>query len=291
MAFMQATRYITAMDQNWLKSGVPFRKMHGLGNDFVVVDARGRSNPVSPAFARAVGERHFGVGFDQLAVILDSDTADARLEFWNSDGSLSAACGNATRCIAGLIFGETGKRDIILQTERGLLAASDQGKGIYSVNMGQPQLDWAEVPLARAMDTLHLPIDGDPVALGMGNPHCVFFVPDAAAVDLETLGAKFEHHPLYPQRTNVEFVQVLSENAIRLKIWERGVGVTLASGSCSCASVVAAARRGLTGRKCTVHVDGGALEIDWRDDGVWMTGPTAHVFDGVFTPAFLSGLT
>ena len=188
MAFMQATRYITAMDQNWLKSGVPFRKMHGLGNDFVVVDARGRSNPVSPAFARAVGERHFGVGFDQLAVILDSDTADARLEFWNSDGSLSAACGNATRCIAGLIFGETGKRDIILQTERGLLAASDQGKGIYSVNMGQPQLDWAEVPLARAMDTLHLPIDGDPVALGMGNPHCVFFVPDAAAVDLETLG-------------------------------------------------------------------------------------------------------
>jgi len=270
--------------------GVPFRKMHGLGNDFVVVDARGRSNPITPEFARAVGDRHIGVGFDQLAVINDSPQADAALEFWNSDGSLSAACGNATRCVAGLIFAETGRVEITLETERGLLPCRDLGDGIYSVNMGAPQMGWAEIPLARDMNTLHLPIAGDPVALGMGNPHCVFFVKDAGAVDLESRGSEIEHHPLYPQRTNVEFVQVLSHSELRLKIWERGAGVTLASGSCSCASVVAAARRGLTARKCRVIVDGGALEIDWRDDGVWMTGPTVHVFDGIFTAGFLAAV-
>jgi len=290
MAFETATQYSQRMDQDWMKSGVPFRKMHGLGNDFVVVDARGRTNPVTAALAVAVGDRHFGVGFDQLAVILDTSRADARLEFYNSDGSLSATCGNATRCIAGLIFAETNRDTIILETERGQLICKNPGGGLFSVNMGHPQLNWDEVPLARAVDTLHLPIDGDPVALGMGNPHCVFFVDDAQAVDLAARGALFEQHPLYPQRTNVEFVQVLSPTEIRLKIWERGVGVTLASGSCSCASVVAAARRGLTGRNCTVNVDGGTLAIDWRDDGVWMTGPTAHVFDGVFTPEFLASV-
>ncbi|NOX72452.1 MAG: diaminopimelate epimerase [Alphaproteobacteria bacterium] len=276
------------MEQGMITSGLPFRKMHGLGNDFVVVDARGQGNPITEAIARAIGDRHFGVGFDQLAVILDSACAEARLEFWNADGSLSATCGNATRCIAGLLFQETGKACLTLETERGLLVCEDAGGGIYRVNMGAPQLDWAEVPLAKKTDTLHLPIDGDPVALGMGNPHCVFFVDNAQTVDIAALGTKYEHHPLYPNRTNVEAVQVLSNSEIRLKIWERGVGITLASGSCACASVVAAARRGLTGRKVAVHVDGGTLEIDWRDDGVWMSGPIAHVFNGVFTPEFLA---
>lgn len=279
--------YIAGMDQDWRNLGVPFRKMHGLGNDFVVVDARGRSNPVSAGLARAIGDRHFGVGFDQLAVILDAEDADARLEFWNADGSLSAACGNATRCVAGLLFDETGKETLALRTDRGLLPCENAGGGIYRVNMGLPQLHWSEVPLSREMDTLELPIEGAPVALGMGNPHCAFFVDDAEAVDLELLGPKFEHHALYPERTNVEFIQVLSDNQLRLKIWERGVGVTLASGSCSCASVVAAARRGLASRHCKVIVDGGMLDIDWREDGVWMAGPTAYVFDGVFTPSFL----
>lgn len=282
--------YMRAMDHSWGNDGLPFMKMHGLGNDFVVVDARGRSNPITPEIARGIGDRHFGVGFDQLAVILDTDEADARLEFWNADGSLSSACGNATRCIAGHIMQATGKAKIVLQTERGLLPCEDAGRGLYRVNMGAPQLDWDEVPLAREMDTIALPIEGAPTALGMGNPHCVFVVDDAGAVDLETEGAKYEHHPLYPERTNVEFVQVLSKNEIRLRIWERGVGVTLASGSCSCASVVATARRGLTERNCRVNVDGGVLEIDWRDDGVWMTGPIAHVFDGVITPTFLESL-
>ncbi|WP_343116268.1 diaminopimelate epimerase [Ostreiculturibacter nitratireducens] len=271
-------------------NGLAFMKMHGLGNDFVVIDQRSASTRVTPALARALGDRHRGVGFDQLATIETDAEADARLTFWNADGSLSATCGNATRCIARHLMDQTGKDRLTLRTERGFLKAEDAGNGLTRVNMGAPLLDWREVPLAQYADTLHLPIEGAPVATGMGNPHCTFFVEDAEAVDLAARGPEFEHHPLFPERTNVEFVQVLSPDAIRLRIWERGTGITLASGSCSCAAAVASARRGLTGRRVAVHVDGGQLEIDWRDDGVWMTGPTAHVFDGVLTPAFLAGL-
>ena len=138
------------------------------------------------------------------------------------------------------------------------------------------------MPLAEACDTLHLPIEGDPVATGMGNPHCTFFVGDAGAVDLPVFGASHERHPLFPERTNVQVAQVTGPDRIRMRVWERGAGVTLASGSSSCAVAVAAARRGLTGRRVTIDLDGGTLEIDWREDGVWMTGPTAHVFDGVW---------
>ncbi|WP_093968658.1 diaminopimelate epimerase [Actibacterium lipolyticum] len=271
-------------------SGLPFMKMHGLGNDFVVIDQRKGSAPLSAALVSAIADRHWGVGFDQLAVIEAEDGADARLTFYNSDGSLSAACGNATRCIARFIMDETGQNALKLVTERGLLLAEDAGNGLTRVNMGAPLLDWQEVPLAEAMDTLELPIEGAPVATGMGNPHCTFFVDDAEAIPLEQFGQRYEHHPLYPERTNVEVVQILSDSEIRLRIWERGTGITSASGSCSCAAAVAAARRGLTGRKVTVRVDGGTLEIDWRDDGVWMTGPTAHVFTGEFTQSFLDSV-
>jgi diaminopimelate epimerase len=154
--------------------------------------------------------------------------------------------------------------------------------------MGAPILDWAGIPLAEEMDTLELPIEGMPVATGMGNPHCTFFVPDAEAIPLAEFGSRYEYHPLFPERTNVEVVQVLSASEIRLRIWERGTGITLASGSCACAAAVATARRGLTGRRVNVRVDGGTLTVDWRDDGVWMTGPTAHVFDGVLTADFLA---
>ncbi len=281
--------YIAPMT-NQRADSLPFMKMHGLGNDFVVIDRRGAAAHVTPGLARALGDRQRGVGFDQLAVIDDGQDTDLRLTFWNADGSLSAACGNATRCIARREMDLTGKAAISLRTERGVLLAEDAGDGLTRVNMGHPMTAWDEVPLAHAMDTLHLPINGDPVATGMGNPHCTFFVEDAMAVDLPAFGAAHEHHPLFPERTNVEVVQVLTPDAIRLRIWERGTGVTLASGSCSCAAAVAAARRGLTGRRVAVHVDGGLLEIDWRDDGVWMTGPTAHVFDGVLTAAFLAGI-
>lgn len=270
--------------------GLPFLKIHGLGNDFVVVDGRKQSVAMTAALARAIGDRRRGVGFDQLAMIGVDARANARLVFYNSDGSIAGACGNATRCIARYLMEETGIGTVTLRTARGLLACEDAGDGLTRVNMGPPLLDWAGIPLAKPVDTLHLPIDGDPVATGMGNPHCSFFVEDATAVDLAARGAEIEHHPLFPERTNVQFCKVVGPDHLRVRVWERGAGVTLASGSSSCAVVVAAARRGLTGRKATVTLDGGDIQIDWRDDGVWMTGPTAHVFNGMLTPAFLDAL-
>ena len=271
-------------------TGLPFMKMHGLGNDFVVLDARARRITVTPALARALGDRHRGVGFDQLALMaMVGDTL--HLTFYNSDGSLSAACGNATRCIARFVMQETGAPTLHLTTERGSLEARDAGDGLTSVNMGQPQLDWREIPLAREMDTLMLPIDGAPTATGMGNPHCSFFVQDIAAIDIAAFGAAHEHHPLYPERTNVQVAEIIGPDHIRMRVWERGAGLTLASGSSSCAVAVAAARRGLTGRAVRIDLDGGTLHVDWREDGVWMTGPTTHVFTGTLTPAFLEALT
>ena len=259
---------------------LPFMKMHGLGNDFVVVDERGIAPIVDSSVAIAMADRHRGVGFDQLAVLSVRDGSDVHLTFWNADGSQSAACGNATRCVARYLMDQGGKGALTITTDRGTLMAVDAGEGMVSVNMGQPQLDWAGIPLASEMDTLSLPMEGAPVATGMGNPHCTFFVDDAEAVDLATRGAEIEHHPFYPQRTNVQFAALIAPDHLRMRVWERGVGVTLASGSSSCATAVAAARRGITGRKVRIDLDGGTLMIDWRDDGVWMTGGTAHVFDG-----------
>ena len=282
--------YIPPMSDHGPLSGLPFLKMHGLGNDFVVIDARADAPRVTAGLALALADRHRGVGFDQLAVIEDDPTTDLRLTFWNADGSLSAACGNATRCIARHEMDRRGVAALTLRTERGLLQAVDAGGGLTSVNMGQPLTDWADIPLAHAMDTLHLPIPGDPVATGMGNPHCSFFVDDACAVDLATEGARIEHHPLFPARTNVQFAHLVGPDHLRMRVWERGAGVTLASGSSSCAVAVAAARRGLTGRAVTITLDGGDILIDWRVDGVWMTGPTATVFSGVLTPAWLAAV-
>ncbi|TBN51705.1 diaminopimelate epimerase [Paracoccus sediminis] len=263
-------------------------KMHGLGNDFVVLDLRdGGDAPAAGVIAR-IADRNRGVGFDQMATIEADDQADVRLRFWNADGSVSAACGNATRCIARHVMNQTGQDRLSLRTDHGILLAQDAGGGLTRVNMGAPMLDWRAIPLARDVDIDHLPINGDPAATGMGNPHVTFFVDDVAAIDLSTVGPAMEHHPLYPQRTNVEIVQVVSSKEIILRIWERGTGPTLASGSCSCAAAVAAARRGLTGRRVRVNVPGGVLMIDWRDDGVWMEGPTAHVFSGILTPEWLS---
>lgn len=269
-------------------AGLPFMKMHGLGNDFVVIDLRAGGDAPLPGVVARLADRHRGVGFDQLATIETDDLADLRLRFWNADGSLSAACGNATRCIARFVMDEAGLSRLRLRTDHGVLEAEDAGGGLTRVNMGQPVLDWRRIPLAHDVDIDHLPIEGDPAATGMGNPHLTFFVEDAAAVDLARIGPAFEHHPLYPARTNVEFVQILARDQILLRIWERGTGPTLASGSCSCAAAVAAVRRGLTDRRVRVHVPGGVLTIDWREDGVWMEGATAHVFSGVLTPEWLS---
>ena len=270
--------------------GLPFMKMHGLGNDFVVMDARKREVTVTADLARALADRHRGVGFDQLALIQNDHEADLALTFYNADGSLSATCGNATRCIAAYEMASQGLNQIRLRTERGVLTAQDRGNGLTAVNMGAPLLEWQDIPLAAAMDTLHLPLDGDPVGTGMGNPHCSFFVDDAEAVDLAARGPEVEHHPLFPARTNVQFASLIGPDHLRMRVWERGTGITLASGSSSCAVAVAAARRGLTGRAVKLTLDGGDILIDWREDGVWMTGPTAHVFTAELTTDFISRL-
>ena len=206
-----------------------FMKMHGLGNDFVVLDGRARKLAMTPALATALADRHRGVGFDQLAVIVPGAEVDAELIFYNADGSISAACGNATRCIARHLMDETGKTRLRLKAGARVLEARDAGQGLTSVNMGPPETHWQGVPLARAMETLELPIEGGPTATGMGNPHCTFFVADAEAVDLESRGPEIENHPLFPERTNVQFVSVTGENILRMRVWERGTGVTLAS--------------------------------------------------------------
>jgi diaminopimelate epimerase len=271
-----------------------FLKMHGLGNDFVVIDARPQhgagADPMTPALARALGDRHRGVGFDQLAVVRPGLGVAAEVDFWNSDGSLADACGNATRCVARMLMAETGARALDLRTGRGILHAEDAGNGLTRVNMGRPELRWDEVPLARAMDLDALPLPGSPGAVGMGNPHCVFIVPDAEAADVAGIGATVEHDPLFPERTNVEFVEVVDRDTIRMRVWERGGMITLACGSGACAAAVVTARRGLTGRRVTVRLDGGPLDIDWRDDGVWMTGPTTLVFEGRLAADYLAAL-
>jgi diaminopimelate epimerase len=272
-----------------------FLKMHGLGNDFVVIDARGDSGeggaPVTAALARALGDRNRGVGFDQLAVVRPgTGGVAAEVDFWNADGTPADACGNATRCVARLLMEETGARALDLRTGRGVLRAEDAGQGLIRVNMGPPELDWRRVPLAREVDLDALPIAGSPGAAGMGNPHCVFVVEDAETVDILGLGPRVEHDPLFPERTNVEFVQVLDRETIRMRVWERGGLVTLACGSGACAAAVVTARRGLTGRRVTVRLDGGELGIDWRDDGVWMTGPTALVFEGRLSAEFVGAM-
>lgn len=269
-----------------------FRKMHGAGNDFVIVDARagrGDAPRITPGLAQRIGDRNRGVGFDQLVEIRDAPDADAAIIFWNRDGSQAGACGNATRCVADLVMRETGRDRLMLRTARGRLAARRDASGRISVNMGAPQTEWRDIPLARAVDPLHLPLAGDPVAVGMGNPHCVFLVPDAEAADIARLGPAHETDPLFPERTNVEFVSLTGPDRLRMRVWERGAGVTLACGSGACAAAVAAHLRGLVGRKVAIDLDGGRLDIDWREDGVWMAGPVAHVFDGTLSPAFMEG--
>lgn len=270
------------------QTGLPFMKMHGAGNDFVVIDSRGRGAVMTAGLARALGDRNRGVGFDQLAEITDATEADFGLVFWNSDGSQAGACGNATRCVSDHVMRGLGADAVSLVTARGGLRAERAADGRVWVNMGAPQLDWQAIPLAREVDHLHLPLPGDPVAVGMGNPHCVHFVPDAEGVDLAALGPKIEHDPLFPQRTNVEFVERLSPSRLRMRVWERGTGITLACGSGACAVAVAAHLRGMTGPRVALEVDGGVLEVDWRDDGVWLTGPVARVFDGVLTPDYIA---
>lgn len=259
---------------------LPFMKMHGLGNDFVVFDERESGPTVTQALVVAMADRHCGVGYDQLVAVRNHPSEDIELIFWNADGSIAGACGNATRCVAGWELARTGRAALSIRTERGVLQAKEAGHGNIEVNMGQPLIRWDEVPLAREMDTLELPLEGQPTATGMGNPHCTFFVEDVSAIDLAAFGPTIENHPLFPERTNVQIAQITGPNEIRMRVWERGVGITLASGSSSCAVAVAATRKGLIDGPARLTLDGGEISIKILPTGVHMTGAWAHVFDG-----------
>jgi len=260
--------------------GLPFRKSHGLGNDFVLIDQRERVHALTPALVRAMADRRRGVGFDQLAEILPDAEVDARLVFWNADGSRAGACGNATRCIADLLM-NGGAGPVRLRTAHGTLVARRRADGLVEVDMGPALTGWRDVPLAEEMDTLHLPLPGDPAACSMGNPHCTYFVDDADAADLERIGAETEIHPLFPERTNVQIVEVPAADRARVRVWERGVGPTLASGSSACAVLVNGRRRGLLGRSATLLLDGGEVRVALDEaDHVLMTGAVAHVLEG-----------
>ena len=258
-----------------------FTKMHAHGDDFVVVDARRGSNPITSEIAMRLGDRNRGIGFNQLAVMLDSDDAAARLVFWNPNGTTLRACGSATRGAADLLMKETGTTKVVLRTDRGLLTCRRLRAEEITVDMGEPLLEWNEIPLASLCDTLHLPLPGDPAACSMGNPHCTFFFDRLEGIDPSVLGPEIERHPLFPERTNVHFVHVLNRTTIRLRIWERGGGVPAGSGSCSCGAAVASIRRGLTDHSVTVLCDGGKVHVEWDGTGaVKLTGSVATAFTG-----------
>jgi diaminopimelate epimerase len=266
---------------------VPFLKMHGLGNDFVVLDARTRPLDLPAQRISAIADRRVGVGCDQL-IVLEPPTdreADVFMRIYNPDGGEAGACGNATRCIASLVMGERKTDQVTVQTISGLLESEKAGDGIISVDMGVAKLDWREIPVAGACDTNHLPIGAgplqDPVGTNMGNPHATFFVDDLDAIPMAELGPKLEHDPFFPERANIGVAQVIGRDRMRLKVWERGAGLTLACGSGACAAVVAASRRGLVDRKADVLLQHGTLTIEWlRDDHVLMTGGYTLAFEG-----------
>jgi diaminopimelate epimerase len=269
----------------------PFLKMNGLGNDFVVVEAR--SAPFAPTAAqvRAIADRTGGVGCDQLIAIMPGeDGADARARFWNADGEEVSACGNGTRCVGWLLMQSGDKDEVVIDTAAGRLVAVRADERLVSVDMGEPRLDWTEIPLRDAQDTraLDVRLSDDPAlasppgCVSMGNPHVVFFVDDIATAPVTTAGPAIERHPLFPEHVNVGFAQVLDRGRIRLRVWERGAGLTKACGTGACAALVAAARRDLTDRSAVLVLDGGELLIEWRaEDGhVIMTGPAAVDFAG-----------
>ncbi len=266
-------------------SGLDFLKMHGLGNDFVVVDARAHVHELSPDAIRRIADRRTGVGCDQFIRIDSSDRADAFMRIWNPDASEAEACGNGTRCVAQLLMDESGRDSTEIETIAGILKCDMSEAGV-TVDMGPARTAWQDVPLASENDTLSLDL-GDPApgmatAVNIGNPHMVFFVDDAEAIDLVTIGPRLENHELFPERANVSFAQVTGENRLRLRVWERSAGATRACGSAACATGVAAHLRALTGRQTQILLDGGELTISWREsDGhVLMAGPVALSFHG-----------
>jgi diaminopimelate epimerase len=275
---------------------IAFRKMHGIGNDFVVIDQRRDPVGIDAAAARAIADRHTGIGCDQL-LLLEAPRnrlAQVFMRILNPDGSEAEACGNGARCVAHLVAGETGKREIAIETAVGLLGATVDDEGIATVDMGAPRLFWRDIPLSRETDTLNVKLRcgplSNPVCTNMGNPHATFFVADADAIDLAELGPRLEHDTLFPERANIGVATVRDERTIRLRVWERGAGITRACGSGACAALVAAHLRRLVAERATVILDGGNLEIAWPDhEHVLMAGPAALSFEGTLDTSLLGG--
>jgi diaminopimelate epimerase len=268
-----------------------FLKMHGLGNDFIIFDWRDAGPAqVGAVAARRLADRRLGIGCDQILVIRNSDNADIRMDILNQDGSLSGACGNGTRCVADYVMGQSGRDDLSIETDGGHLRAWHAGDGEIAVDMGPVATGWRDVPLAHEADTLQVPLGvdglGDAVCHSLGNPHAVVFVDDAEAVDLARLGPLVEHAALFPQRVNLSVVSQIDEAAFRMRVWERGVGITMACGSGACAVGAAIVRRGLGPRRNHIQMDGGTVQIDWDDVShhVTMTGPVSYVCQGTLSP-------
>jgi diaminopimelate epimerase len=256
-----------------------FHKMHGLGNDFVVIDARQTPVAITAARANAIADRHTGIGCDQLIVLEHSTTADIKMRIFNADGGEVEACGNATRCVALLM-----KSPATIETQAGILSTTPSDATVH-VEMTAPVFDWELIPLAMPMDTRDMPVNWEvlerPAAINVGNPHVVFFVSDTASIPLESLGPLIEHDPLFPQRVNVNVAQLVSKNHLKLRVWERGVGETRACGTGACATAIAAIRRGLAQSPVRISLAGGDLEIGWSEgEAIQMTGPATHVFSG-----------
>ena len=271
---------------------IPFRKMNGLGNDFVVLDARLHDVPRDPATIAAIADREAGIGCDQVIVLEPSKRADMFMRIYNADGSEVGACGNATRCVAALAAVEQERLSVRIETEAGILPAEVGADGMVAVDMGVPKLRWDQIPLDEEFhDTKRIelqlgPIDDpvlhSPAVVNVGNPHCIFFVDDLDAHDLGRFGPLVENFPIFPERANVSLAQVTGDDALKLRTWERGAGLTKACGTAACAAAVSAARRKLTGRTVKVSLPGGELVIDWRedDDHILMIGPYALDFEG-----------
>ena len=276
---------------------IRFRKMNGLGNDFVVLDARLRALPLSPDAVRAVADRKEGIGCDQIVALEPSRKADVFMRIWNADGGEVGACGNAARCVAALIAAELEKPAVSIETGSGVIGASVNADLSVTIDMGAPRFAWEEIPLSQPIDDTRVialgPIEdpalGSPSVDNVGNPHCVFFVDDVEAHDLARLGPELEHHPLFPERANISLVQVLGPTHLKLRTWERGAGLTRACGTAACAAGVAAARRALSGRMVKVSLPGGELLIEWREIGghVLMTGAYALDYEGTLPATLL----
>lgn len=273
---------------------ISFIKMHGLGNDFVILDARNNGFAPTPDQIKRIADRHRGIGCDQVIVIKNSSKgADVYMSIYNADGSEAAACGNATRCVAELEMNARGINALSIESPYDILKTTRNGS-LITVDMGAALMEWNAIPLSKQLDTLTIDmgIAGLPPGVGvnMGNPHAVFFVKDVAKTDIATWGRHVETHSLFPARTNVEFVQVKDRTHMRMRVWERGAGITLACGSGACAVMVAAVRRGLTERKADIELDGGVLHMEWLENGhVLMTGPVATSFTGEISEALLNG--